>query len=82
VFSPYGYQALILSSLNNTTVRIEEKELEEITSQVNNSLEHLDLADRRQVLWNLLRVSVSEDWEGMEWMYEQLKKFIEDEFEW
>ena len=63
-------------------MRIEETELKEIATQVNNSLERLDLADRRQILWNLLRVSVSEDWEGMEWMYEQLKKFIEDEFEW
>jgi hypothetical protein len=57
-----------------------EKEKTNFLKKVNALLASCDLKTKRQILWELLEGSITEDAEGIKWLYFQLEKFINSEF--
>jgi hypothetical protein len=55
-------------------------EKEQIKKKINAQLVFLPIERQRQILWELLQASITEDSEGIKWLYCRLEKFIQDEF--
>lgn len=62
-------------------MKLEEKELEALIRKVKSFIRHADVEDQRIIFWSLLKKTVVNDWKGVEWLYKELRKFVEEEFE-
>jgi len=57
-----------------------EEEKTNLVKKINTSLAIVSTETRRQILWDMLRESITEDMEGIKWLYTQLHEFLKDEF--
>jgi hypothetical protein len=57
-----------------------EKEKANLLNKVNVCFANCDLKTKQQILWDLLEASIAEDADGIKWLYTQLEKFINSEF--
>jgi hypothetical protein len=62
-------------------MKLEEKELEALIRKLKSFIRHADVEDQRIIFWSLLKKTVVNDWKGVEWLYKELRKFVEEEFE-
>lgn len=61
-------------------MKLDEKEMDALFHKVRSFLRHADVEDQRIILWRLLKETVSQDWRGVKWLYEELTRFVEEEF--
>jgi hypothetical protein len=57
-----------------------KEEKANLLKKVNAPLANYGLKIKRQILWEILQESITEDSEGIKWLYFQLEKFINSEF--
>jgi len=51
-----------------------------LLNQVNTCFKCCDHKTKLQILWDLLQANITEDADGIKWLYTQLEKFINSEF--
>ena len=62
-------------------MKLKEKEIEALSRKVKSFVRHADVEEQRIILWSLLKGTVAKDWKGVKWLYKELRKFVEEEFE-
>lgn len=62
-------------------MKLQEKEIDALLKKVRSFVRHADLDEQRLIFWCLLKETVRKDWDGLEWLYEALSKFVDEEFE-
>lgn len=62
-------------------MKLQEKEMEALRRKVKSFVRHADVDEQRIILWSLLKETVAKDWKGVKWLYKELRKFVEEEFE-
>jgi hypothetical protein len=61
-------------------MKLEEREIEALFRKVKSFIRHAEVEEQRIILWSLLKETVAHDWKGVKWLYEELSKFVEEEF--
>lgn len=61
-------------------MELEEREMDALIRKVKSFIRHAEVEEQRIILWSLLKVTVAHDWKGVKWLYEELSKFVEEEF--
>jgi hypothetical protein len=61
-------------------MKLEEREIQALIRKLRSFVRHADLPDQRSILWALLKETVVKDRKGVKWLYEELRKFVEEEF--
>jgi hypothetical protein len=62
-------------------MKLEEKEMDALLRKIKSFVRHADVDERRLIFWSLLKETVVKDWDGLEWLYEALRRFVEEEFD-
>jgi hypothetical protein len=62
-------------------MKLEEKEMDALLRKIKSFVRHADEDEQRLIFWSLLKETVVNDWDGLEWLYEALRKFVDEEFE-
>jgi hypothetical protein len=61
-------------------MKLEEREIQALIRKLRSFVRHADLPAQRSILWALLKETVVKDRKGVKWLYEELRKFVEEEF--
>ena len=61
-------------------MKLDERELDALVRKVNSYVKHADVEDQRIILWGQLKDTLNHDWRGVKWLYEELTRFVEEEF--
>jgi hypothetical protein len=62
-------------------MKLKETEMDALLRKIKSFVRHADVDEQRLIFWSLLKETVVKDWDGLEWLYEALRRFVEDEFE-
>lgn len=62
-------------------MKLSEDEMDALLRKVKSFVRHADVDEQRLIFWCLLKATVIKDWDGLEWLYDALSRFVDEEFE-